>query len=155
MALALTCLILGSIGHAELGERSSTATHDLETLHARTSSSTSTQPNCYSVTEIEGDGVYAKEFINSATDAVFMIRTQSRTFLNLQQLMGANNFAEYQKAQNSTAYQHHSISKQSKLVTGETPRLKIRVERARTVHKATLLQVSAVPDCVSNPEALP
>lgn len=105
--------------------------------------------SCYSVKEIESEGVHITEYINNATDTVFMVFSMSRYMVDNQKFLSTDLVSEYESVPTKQLFSRH-VSK----VSGESAKISYRTEKAGGVHRSLIILKSSVPSCVSNPESL-
>jgi Protein of unknown function (DUF2844) len=148
--ILLALLGLSMNAHAVLGGKTAEIEKDLPHIANRSTSIHS--ETCYQVKEILGDGVGVKQYINTATDTVFMVRSTSRVMMPIQPLMNSDTFTEYHSAQNHNV---QKLTRNHKNVNTETDRLKVLIDDRQLVHRSILILKPSVPGCVANAEALP
>jgi hypothetical protein len=152
MKIILATLLGFSISaHALLGGKSADADKDFLQMGHRKVTVTGGQANCYSVKQISGDGQSLKEYVDKATDTVFMVRTTSRVMVPLQPLMSPSDFAEFRQASGPP----RTLSRNHKNRVSESARLKVLVDDRNMVYRSVMILKPSVPTCVSQPEALP
>lgn len=145
-------LILSFSAHALLGGTAAEIEKDLPQLGHRQVAVQAASTSCYSVKQIEGDGVSLKEYVNTSTDSVFMIRMNSRAPLSFKPLMRSADFEEYRQA--STARSVQKFSRNHRNLTTETARLKVHLDDRQVFHRSLMILKPSVPSCVANPESL-
>ena len=146
--LLLLNLVLVFPSHAILGEKSTSV--DTDRLQLKASSvQTEQKSSCYSIKILELDGAHVKEYINNSTDNVFMISSIGHKSPNLKQLMGENNFDEFQKGRDVS---NKSSQRNLKKVGVNTNRLRVGINRQGRMHRSFMIMKKDIPTCVANPE---
>jgi len=128
---------------AKLGDTLENAKGDAKGF-ANSTVTTDTSSTCYTVLDINSPSGHAQEYVNNATKAVFKVSAGGRTLIDGSKLLRDADRAEIQSAPKTKSNTH---SRNYKVVTAETPNLKVVHTQIHGIYRFSVTLKNAVPSC--------